>query len=161
MNYLKYIALFGGSFLFFSFKKKTATSNKLLQSPVKNFTVRTCDLAGCGHFGASRGNKTHKGLDIIAQPYSKIYAPISGTIRKLFVYSGSTEMKGLEITNGTIRVKLFYVDTNLFNGDFIASEEFVGLAQDVASYHNNKTMTPHVHLELFIDNVQVDPKLYL
>ena len=134
----------------------------MLQSPVVNPKARDCDLAGCGYFGADRrGHEKHKGLDIIALPFTKISAPISGVVRTLFVYENSSETRGIEIANGNIKVKLFYVSTNLTTGQKVKVGDFLGLAQDVAAYHNSLgKMTPHVHMELFINNVAVDPKTY-
>lgn len=154
-------AALGVGFLFMSMKKSG------FASPVRNFDIRDCDPAGCGHYGASRKRNgvstpgAHNGIDVVVQPGEEVYAPISGTVRTLYVYSGSTAMKGVEIAHGNIKVKLFYVaPEDLDTRDVILRGEFIGYAQDIAGYHNAPSMTPHIHVEVYVDGKIVDPTGY-
>lgn len=154
-------AAIAAGFLFFSFRKSG------FASPVAGFDIRDCDPHGCGYYGASRKRDgvsvpgAHNGIDVVVQPGEEVYAPISGKVRTLFVYSGFTQMKGIEITSDNMKLKMFYVSpVDLQTGDIIVRGEFVGYAQDIASYHNAASMTPHIHVELYIDGVAVDPTDY-
>lgn len=135
-----------------------------MKSPVKKFEIRDCDPHGCGGYAASRKRNGvsvaggHNGIDIIAQPGEMVVAPISGKARTLYVYSGSTAMKGIEITNGNVKLKLFYVSTkNIVTGQMVVEGQFIGYAQDIAAYHNTPKMTPHIHAEVYVDGKNVDP----
>lgn len=48
-------AAIGIGFLFMSFRKGS------FASPVKDFDIRDCDPAGCGHYGASRKHELYFG----------------------------------------------------------------------------------------------------
>ncbi|KAJ1081554.1 hypothetical protein NDU88_001734, partial [Pleurodeles waltl] len=41
--------------------------------------VRGCDSHGCGHYNAPRGSRLHKGVDVICNDGSVVYAPFTGT----------------------------------------------------------------------------------
>lgn len=151
----------GIGYLFVSFKRGT------LKSPVSNFKIRDCDANGCGHYGASRLRKgisvkgAHKGIDVVVTPGENVYAPISGTVRTLFVNPGSTAMRGIEIKNNNMAMKIFYmVPHELETGETILAGEYMGVAQNVASYYNAPAMTPHIHVELRINGESVDPTGY-
>jgi len=122
--------------------------------------IRDCDPAGCGYFGAHRIGHIHKGIDVIVSPGQKIFAPISGTIRKLWVYPNSNQMRGVEISGGDTGIKIFYLDSVLATGDKVKSGDYIGIAQDVAAYHHSPDMTPHVHVEVRKNGKLLDPEVY-
>lgn len=159
---IKYTLIGLGALTLFSFKNKTRKIGSVnISSPVKNPKIRLCDPNGCGAFGSSRGDRDHNGVDIIAAPNTQINAPISGKIRTLNVYSSSNSMKGLEIENGNIKVKIFYVNHGLLNGQYVKKGEKIGIAQDIAAYHGTPKMTPHIHLEIYVNNKLIDPTKYI
>lgn len=158
----KLLAIGFGALFLFSFRKKAIviSNNITIQSPVDYTEIRPCDAAGCGSFNAPRGSRTHNGIDLVVLPNKTIYAPITGTVRPLYVYSSSTEMKGVEITNKNVKVKMFYVDSPLILNDFVVKGSVIGVSQDIAAYHNSSTMTPHIHVEIYVDNQLTDPTKY-
>lgn len=159
---VKFLGIGLASLLFLSFRKKTVaiTPKVSISSPVDNLQIRNCDPSGCGHYNAPRGSRLHNGIDIKAAAGSLVYAPISGKVRALNVYSGSSEMRGIEISNNNVKVKIFYVDSVLITGDIIKQGDRLGRAQDIAGYHNASGMTPHIHLEVYVNNVIQDPTNY-
>ncbi len=157
----KILVALGIGYLFMSMKKAT------YKSPVENFKIRGCDPHGCGHFAASRKRNGvsvaggHNGIDIIVVPDEMIFAPMSGRVRTLYVYSGSTAMKGVEISNGNVKIKMFYVaPQSVSTGSEVLEGDIIGYAQDIASYHNTPSMTPHIHVEVYVDGKLVDPTGY-
>lgn len=155
----------GLGILFMAMKKAKYTS------PVRNFKIRDCDPHGCGGYEASRKRNGvsvsdgHNGIDIIVRPGESIVAPMSGKVRTLFVNSGSTDMKGIEISSGNVKMKLFYVaHQNLTTGQTILEGDFIGYAQDVAGYYGTPQMTPqmtpHIHVEVYVNGQIVDPTGY-
>lgn len=155
-------------FLIFGFiayaRKKEKTNNNninqnsMLGEIVNNQKIRKCDQKGCGYFGAKRGEKKHRGVDIITTPEELVYAPISGSVRKLIVYPNQNEMIGVEISNEQYKVKLFYVNSNFKTHDFIQKGEYLGKAQNIAKYWNAEgKMTNHVHIEVREKGKLIDP----
>jgi len=145
----------------FAFARK---KNKMKLNNIVPFQkIRGCDGSGCGYYGASRKKRIHKGIDIITNFGEQVFSPISGKVRTLFVYYGSTEMKGVEIKDGNLSVKMFYVNPNniITTNDYVFAGALIGYAQDIAAYHNaTGIMTQHVHVEIRQNGVLVDPTLY-
>lgn len=125
------------------------------------------DSAGLGHFGASRGSRRHRGVDLIVSKNQKIFAPFNGTItRKLQVYGSDPKYKGLEIqseADKTIKVKVFYciVDNNLI-GKKVQRGQVIATAQAINEKYST-AMKNHIHVELWKSGINKDitPKLNL
>lgn len=121
--------------------------------------LRGNDPTGHGYYGAKRGNKKHKGLDLVAEPLTEVYSPIDGVITKLgFVYKGNTNFRYVEITSDVYRVRIMYcqpkaiaVGRRIFEGDKI------GEVQDIAGHWNSK-MKNHIHLEVYKHDLLTDPE---
>ena len=152
------VFLFGGSYVAWAMSRRKLGA---FSSPVSSSMIRGCDPEGCGHFGANRGAEKHEGIDIVSLPAESVFAPIGGVVRPLNVYDYSSEMKGIEITDGPVRMKIFYLDTPLKNGDVIKKGQKIGVTQDVASFHNAPRMVNHLHIELYINGVLKDPTNFL
>ncbi len=161
MNKAKYILPFFLLFALFAYARKRKSKNNfmpLFKKITDNPTIRDCDPKGCGYFGASRTGHIHHGVDVIAYAGQSIFAPIMGQVRRLYVYEGSTKMKGIEISNATYSVKLFYLQTDLKTGDFVTAGDLVGVAQNIAGYYNaENVMTNHVHVEVRKHGKLIDP----
>lgn len=142
-----------------------------LSSPTWHLVFRGSDPTGNGWFGASRGSRKHKGVDIVVVPGEDIFAMMSGTVTKLgYVYSnpkqGKPVMRFVEIQN-TIEgdhYKLWqmYVSPSVEKGQEIEQNQIIGKAQDIADYHKSEDdeheMKNHVHIQLWKNGVLVDPE---
>ncbi len=137
-----------------------------LLPPVDNPVIRN-DPAGAGHFGASRGRgkRTHKGIDILAEPGTEVRTPISGTVNLGRVYGPNHPLAGkfdriwIDSEDGT-RIKMFYVEAaNLVNGQTIKAGELVGRMQDRAQH--DKGMKNHLHVEVHRDGLPIDPTEFI
>lgn len=129
-----------------------------MHSPTKKVKLRDKDSTGNGWFGASRGSRKHKGTDFVVSPGERIYACISGRVRVGLVYGGSIEMKLVEIVNDTYKVQQMYVQPYVKTGDYIKEGSVIGKAQDVAAFHGEIEMKPHVHISVWKHGLLTDPE---
>ena len=119
--------------------------------------LRGNDPTGHGYYGAKRGNRKHKGLDLVTVPNEDVCSPIDGVITKLgYPYANNLEFRYVEITNDIYRIRVMYckpidvfVDQRIFKGNKI------GEAQDIAGYWNPK-MKNHIHLEVYKNGLLTD-----
>lgn len=136
-------------------------SQNSLISPVKNGKIRNNDKWGKGHYGASRGNRTHNGLDIIAQPKQVIVSPVDGIIkRKAHPYANDLRYTGLLIEGSEkhkgYSIKIFYMTPlNGIIGKIVKAGEIIGEAQDLANKYPG--ITNHIHIEVRYKNQYKNP----
>ena len=126
--------------------------------------LRECDSMGCGHYGAPRGDRTHKGIDFTCPPDYEICSKIEGEVTKLgYPYRDALEFRYVEVTSSDgYRHRYFYVEPLVHVGDFVEEGDVVGKCQDVAG-HWGGGMKNHVHYEIMVpgnDREWVDPKDY-
>ena len=122
---------------------------------IKARLSKRSDAAGEGHFGASRGSRTHKGQDYECFPGAIIESPIKGYITKLgYPYADDLSYRYVEITQSlsTNKYRIFYVEPSVKLGDGVLPGDAIGAAQDVAKRYPNESMTCHVHLEIKLDD---------
>lgn len=128
----------------------------------KDMYLRGNDPTGHGYYGAKRGTRKHKGLDIVTVPGEDIISPISGHFRKLGqVYSNPAKFKYIEIVNDVYRIRLMYVtfgnNVRFKTNDRIAKGQVLGKAQAIAS-HWGGGMANHVHVEVYKNGLLTDPE---
>ena len=130
-------------------------------------TARGDDPTGHGDYGKSRGNRKHKGFDMVGKPGDVIYTPITGVISKIgYCYSFELFFRYIEIKNDEYRVRLMYgLPTNdIFVGKKVVEEDVVGNLQDIAGYWNrNKQkgqsmMLNHLHVQIWKNSLLTDPE---
>ena len=130
-----------------------------LTNPIQGGATRGCDSKGCGNFGASRGARSHKGVDVTAAPGDSVRAPISGEVRNVTaIYKNDKpDFDGVEITDtkSNESVKIFYVDSAVANGDTVSQGDTIGTTQDLTKVYPG--ITNHVHVEHKVGGVKVDP----
>ena len=116
------------------------------------------DNHGSGQFNASRGNRSHQGLDIIATPGEMVKSPIKGILtREARPYANDPTYKGVVI-KGTgdfegLEIKMFYV-VGLKSGP-VNQGETIGIAQDISQKYQG--ITNHIHLEVRRKGIVVSP----
>ena len=108
------------------------------------------DEAGDGHFGAHRGDRTHKGIDYLCDPRCFVYSPVEGIVSKLgYPYSDDLSWRYVEITDDRRnRNRLFYVLPCVRLDQIVSEGEIIGEAQDISERYPGQGMTAHVHLEI-------------
>ncbi|MDR5590257.1 M23 family metallopeptidase [Christiangramia sp. SM2212] len=113
---------------------------------------REGDRHGFGHFGASRsgGTRTHKGVDLVANPGDYVYAPFKGKITKYgYCYGDTLEYRYIEITGDKHICRILYseLDDAFDVGDSVPEDQFIGIAQAIEKRYPG--ITPHVHVEIY------------
>lgn len=120
------------------------------------------DPTGKGHFGASRGSRTHKGVDLLVKKGQPVLMPFDGEVlREVRPYASDNRLNGLEIQNetGDIKVKIFYIRPRVgVVGQKMKKGQLIAIAQDVrVHYPNSPEMLPHIHIEKWVNGTQTDP----
>lgn len=147
--------------------EKELRSKGVFNRPAYPYRLRECDKYGCGHFGAPRGRKNHRkshqGLDISMAKGQKVFSPIDGkVVRKAHPYADDLSWSGILI-KGTgrfsgVSVKVFYMEPTIAIGETVSKGDTIGKAQDIGGRYPG--ITPHIHLELRLAGLVVDPKPY-
>jgi murein DD-endopeptidase MepM/ murein hydrolase activator NlpD len=131
--------------------------------------LRMMDDFGAGYFGAPRGNRTHNGIDFVADPGAIVCSVCDGRISRYgYPYGDDLNYRYVEITdfNGDF-VRYFYVTA--FHGDFsnigakVSRGSPIGVVQDIAGRYNTPAaqMKNHFHFEVKRDGEYVDPVAWL
>lgn len=118
--------------------------------------LRECDKHGCGFYGASRGSRQHKGVDIDMVPGEVVKTPISGTVTKVgYPYGDDLSYRYVQITKDGYDFRLFYVEPLVENGDYVQAGSVVGHVQNLGQRYPG--ITDHVHLEIKRGTIFIDP----
>ncbi|XP_078100873.1 leukocyte cell-derived chemotaxin-2-like [Sander vitreus] len=112
-------------------------------------TRRTSDRHGQGHYGAGRGTREHKGLDIVCRDGSTVYAPFDVTLHgKLTVYTDRTKAainSGINLRGEGLCFKLFYVQPDRTSGS-VRKGERLGVMLPMQTVYPG--ITSHVHVQM-------------
>lgn len=116
--------------------------------------IRTADAYGEGHYGASRGRRTHDGSDYISQPNQSVEAPISGKVVRISrPYASGVDanvLQGVEIeaSDGT-KCWVWYIEptVNIVNQVVQAGTSIIGKAKTLTNRYKNG-ITDHVHVRI-------------
>jgi hypothetical protein len=98
--------------------------------------TRQRDSWGRGHYGAPRGSRSHRGLDIVSVPGEVVLSPIAGNVvREAVPYANDASLRGVVIEGSEewsgFEIKVFYVD-GLFTGS-VRPGDPLGHAQDITN----------------------------
>jgi hypothetical protein len=122
--------------------------------------LRGLDPTGHGYYGAKRGKRKHKGLDLLADPGVTIYAPIDGEITKhgqVYKTEITDQFKYIEITGPIYRVRILYCGPEITVGLNVHRCQAIGAVQDVAGFWGG-SMKNHAHLEIYKHGLLTDPE---
>lgn len=116
--------------------------------------IRRMDPYGSGEYGASRGSRTHDGVDYIAQAEQNVVAPISGRVLRIsWPYASGIDanvLEGVEIeaSDGT-RCWVWYIkpSVNIINQVVKAGVSVIGRAKTLSNRYS-KNITDHVHVRM-------------
>uniref|UniRef100_A0AAY4ESH4 Leukocyte cell-derived chemotaxin-2 n=1 Tax=Denticeps clupeoides TaxID=299321 RepID=A0AAY4ESH4_9TELE len=120
--------------------------------------IRGCDSQGCGNFGAKRGSRTHKGVDIICDIGTTVTAPFDVELKgQALPYSSGKQAinNGIRLEGQGLCFKLFYIKPDKFRGT-VKKGQKIGTMLDIKSVYPG--ITPHVHVQMCD---QSDPTKYI
>ncbi len=136
-----------------------------MNSLIVNAPVRGTDRWGSGHYGASRGDHKHRGIDFACYPESEVLSIAEGYVSKLgFPYNPDDEKKGgfryVEVTDRLgYRLRYFYVDPLVVMGQSISRGQILGVSQSLQNPYPG--ITDHVHFEVKNISGYTSPVEYL
>ena len=128
-------------------------------SPLLHTVLRGNDPTGHGDYGASRGTRKHKGVDVLAEVGTLVCSPITGFITKFgYAYKDNKKLRYVEIKGNTYRFRLFYTDL-LYGriGQRIMKGEKIGRVQNIAA-HWGGGMRNHLHISCWKNGLLTDPE---
>lgn len=118
--------------------------------------LRQCDNQGCGHYGASRGSRKHKGIDLACNPGTAICSPVNGTVTKIgWPYADKPDIRYVQVAAGDYDYRVFYVEPIVEVGDEVTTEDVIGGSQRLESMDRGGAQ--HVHFEIMRGSEYVDP----
>ncbi|XP_059191868.1 myeloid protein 1-like isoform X2 [Centropristis striata] len=122
-------------------------------------SIRTSDVWGEGHYGAPRGTREHKGLDIECNDGSVVYAPFDVTInRSLSVFSDPKQAainNGIQLSGNNLCFKLFPLKPDQVSGT-VKGGQRLGVMMPMQSVYPG--IISHIHIQMCDDS---DPTPYL
>ncbi|KAL6095379.1 lect2 [Pungitius sinensis] len=112
-------------------------------------TRRTSDSWGQGHYGARRGTREHKGLDIVCNDGSTVYAPFDVTLQgRVTVYTDANKAainSGVNLRGEGLCFKLFYVQPDRVSGS-VRKGQRIGVMMPMQTVYRG--ITSHVHVQM-------------
>ena len=119
------------------------------------------DVHGSGAYLASRGSRTHNGVDKACLVGSVVLSCSVGLVTKIgIVYSDpeKTRFRYVQVTNPLgYDLRFFYLDPLVSVGDEIGRDQPLGTVQELP-YGG---ITPHFHFEVKKDGKYIDPNKFL
>ncbi|XP_076616352.1 leukocyte cell-derived chemotaxin-2-like [Chaetodon auriga] len=110
---------------------------------------RTSDRWGQGRYGARRGDRDHKGVDVVCRDRSVVYAPFDATLHgNVIVYTDPEKAainNGINLRAGGLCVKLFYVQPDRTSGS-VRKGDRLGTMLPMQSVYPG--ITSHVHVQM-------------
>ncbi len=118
------------------------------------------DIAGDGRYGASRGSRRHRGVDLECRPGLVLHAELYGKVTKHgYCYRDDPAWRYIEVTDveGS-RHRFFYVEPLVVVGEYVDPMTGLGIAQDITNRYPGQGMTAHVHFEVITSSGEyIDP----
>ncbi|NXT75231.1 LECT2 protein, partial [Zapornia atra] len=108
--------------------------------------VRGCDRHGCGGYNNPRGGRKHRGVDVVCEDGSAVYAPFTGKIEKPArpYGNGNAIDNGVQLSGAGFCIKMFYIRP-VKNRGSIQKGEKIGVMLPMQSVYPG--ITSHVHIQ--------------
>ncbi|XP_062380452.1 leukocyte cell derived chemotaxin 2, tandem duplicate 1 [Sardina pilchardus] len=112
---------------------------------------RGCDVKGCGNYGAKRGSRTHKGLDIVCNDGATVYAPFDVQLNgKAVPYGSPSDLQklindGVNLSGEGLCFKLFYVKPDKYRGSLKKGDR-IGILHPMQRVYRG--ITSHTHVQM-------------
>ncbi|XP_078061641.1 leukocyte cell-derived chemotaxin-2-like [Mustelus asterias] len=120
--------------------------------------VRGTDQYGSGAYGAPRGRRTHKGVDVICSDGWTVYAPFSGRlVRRANPYGNRNAIdNGVLLSGSGYCVKIFYIKPYVYYGE-VEKGKAIGTMLKMQTVYPG--ITSHVHIQMCISSTNPTPYL--
>lgn len=119
--------------------------------------IRGCDKFGCGHYGAKRGDRLHKGVDLVLAAGEEFESLAGGKVTKLgYCYKSDLTLRYVQVTTADGSAwRFFYVLPGVKLGQQVKVGDVLGNVQSLQSRYPG--ITDHVHFEIMRNGDYVDP----
>lgn len=137
----------------------TSLSRLFRPQPFEMPEERECDKYGCGHYGASRAGRKHKGIDFIYHHSEPVRAFKGGKVTKLgYPYADDLSFRYVQISDNGADMRYFYVCPTVRIGQKVKRGDIIGFAQAIELRYPG--ITPHIHFEVKADGLYMNPRRY-
>lgn len=117
--------------------------------------VRSLDRWGSGHYGAPRGNREHKGVDLAVDAGTRVYAHFDGEVTKIgYPYGDDLSFRYVQISKDGLDHRYFYISPEVSKGDKVKTGDLIGVTQKLGNRYPE--ITEHFHYEIKKDGKYVD-----
>ena len=117
---------------------------------------RGTDDHGSGHFGASRGGRSHNGFDLLCDAGVPVCSPVAGTVTKVgYPYGDDLSFRYVQVSAGAYDFRTFYLEPAVSVGDKVDQGTVIGYGQDLGARYPG--IVNHVHYEIKKAGQYVDP----
>ncbi|XP_030360839.1 leukocyte cell-derived chemotaxin-2 [Strigops habroptila] len=108
--------------------------------------IRGCDSHGCGGYNYPRGARKHKGVDVVCEDGSVVYAPFTGNIDKRARPYGNNNAidNGVQLSGSGFCIKMFYIKPIKVSG-LIRKGEKIGVLLPMQKVYRG--IISHVHIQ--------------
>jgi len=120
--------------------------------------IRQQDAWGDGRFGASRGGRTHNGVDLAIPPNELFTSPVDGKVTKIgWPYRDPDRgyIRYVQIEANGYNYRFFYLNPLVKVGDTIFKGDIIGSTQSLDKYYPG--ITEHVHFEIIHNDEYINP----
>ena len=121
--------------------------------------VRGCDSKGCGHWGAPRGSREHRGIDYACEAGTVILPNITGQVTKIgYTYSDDLSFRYVQVTDQLgFDHRYFYLNPFVNMGDIVKKDTTpLGSVQTLKLRYEG--ITDHCHYEIKKDGSYFNPE---
>lgn len=121
--------------------------------------TRGRDAHGAGYFGASRGSRTHNGVDFVCEPHEPVRCFKGGKVTKLgYPYSHDLSFRYVQVTDAQGKnCRYFYVSPTVELGDEVSAGDMLGTCQELPY----EGIIQHYHFEIKYKGAYLDPIKFL
>lgn len=119
------------------------------------------DAGGSGRYGASRdgGKRKHNGVDYSVKEGQEIKAPEDGLlVRKSYPYANDLRWEGFLFKGDSGKqLKVFYAKPlEALIGKRVKAGQTLATAQNIGNKYQG--VTPHIHVEAYVNNERINPE---
>ncbi|WP_272962288.1 M23 family metallopeptidase [Alcanivorax jadensis] len=118
--------------------------------------ARGSDGFGSGHFGASRGGRSHSGFDLLCDAGVPLCSPVAGTVTKVgYPYGDDLSYRYVQVSAGGYDFRTFYIEPSVAVGDKVDKCSVIGTGQSLGKRYPG--IPNHIHFEIKKAGKYVDP----
>ena len=108
------------------------------------------DPMGHGGFMAPRGDRLHRGLDLVVVPGEPVFSLCNLKFERIAKPDRSGSYSGVMLKNELIWIRMFYIEPDIdLIGHDLYTGKVIGRAQDISKKYGGD-MIPHIHVEMML-----------